>query len=78
MPQKWRFVPICDPQDFFFENRALSLLYPYGALTSCKKLEKTNEIFKDGLTDGRTNRRTDKGYYHGPHQVNPGSKMTEK
>ena len=26
--------------NIFFKNRALSLLYPYGALTSCKKLEK--------------------------------------
>ena len=40
----------------FCKNRALSLLYPYSALTSCKKLEKTNEqsneqIFKDGPMD---------------------------
>ena len=37
------FFPICDSRRFFFKNRALSLLYPYGTLTSCKKLEKTNE-----------------------------------
>ena len=43
MPQKWVFFPICDPPRFFFKNWALSLLYPYGALTSCKKLENTNE-----------------------------------
>ena len=57
------FPPICDPK-IFFKNWALSLLYPYGALTSCKKLEKNNErsleIFKDGRTNGRT---TDKGDY---------------
>ena len=52
MPQKWGFSPICDPK-----NRALSLLCPYGALTSCKKLEKTNEqslryLKTDGHTDG--------------------------
>ena len=35
--------PICDPSTFFFKNLALSLLYSYGSLTSCKKLEKTNE-----------------------------------
>ena len=51
--------PICDPQRFFFKNWALSLLYPYGALTSCKKLEKTNEqslryLKTDGHTHGRT------------------------
>ena len=35
-----QFVTI---KDFSFKTRALSLLYPYGALTLCKKLEKTNE-----------------------------------
>ena len=62
MPQKWGVSPICDPPRFFFKNGALSLLYPYGALTSCKKLEKTNElsleIFKDGHTHGWTHGRT--------------------
>ena len=37
-----RFAPIC-PTRFFLENRALSLLSTYGALTSCKKSEKTND-----------------------------------
>ena len=44
----------------------MSILYPYGVLTSYKKLEKTNggsEIFKDGLTDGLTDRQTDRGDY---------------
>ena len=64
MPQKWGFSPICDPPRFFFKNRALSLLYPYGALTSCKKLEKTNEqslryLKTDGWTDERTDGQTD-------------------
>ena len=56
------FSPICDPQRFFFKNRALSLLYPYGALTSCKQLEKTNER---SLRYLKTNgpRTTDKGDY---------------
>ena len=36
IPQKWGLSPICEPQRFFFKNRALSLLYPYGALISCK------------------------------------------
>ena len=61
-PQNGCFPPFVTPK-IFFKNRALSLLYPYGALTSCKKLEKTNEqsleIFKDGHTHGRT----DKGDY---------------
>ena len=35
------FRQFVTPQDFFFKNRALSLLYPYGALTLCKKLEKS-------------------------------------
>ena len=53
------FFPISDPQDFF-KNRALSLLYPYGALTSCKDSEKTNERFLRYLeTGGRTDTHTD-------------------
>ena len=56
---KLGFSPICNPYKFFFKNRALSFLYPYGALTSCKKLEKTIErslryLKTDGHTDGRT------------------------
>ena len=55
-PHKWDFYPICDPPRFFFKNRALSLLYPYGAQTSCKKLERFNEQFRRYLkTNGRTN-----------------------
>ena len=42
-PQNGVFPPFVTTQGFFFKNRALSLLYPYGALTSCKKLEKNNE-----------------------------------
>ena len=34
---KMGFSPICDTPKFFFKNQALSLLYPYGTLTSCKK-----------------------------------------
>ena len=63
MPQKWGFSPIYDPPRFFFKNRALSLLYPYGALTSCKKLEKSLERSLRYLkTDTHT--RTD-GHTHG-------------
>ena len=61
IPPKCGFSPICDPPRFFFTNQALSLLYPYGALTSYKNLEKTNERSLRYLkTDGRT---TDKGDY---------------
>ena len=78
MPQKWGFSSI------FFKNRTLSLLYPYGALTSCKKLEKTNEQSLRYLkTDTRTHTHThtqghtDKGDYYGPLRVKTGSKMTK-
>ena len=59
MPQKWGFSPICDSPRFFFKNRALSLLCTYGALNSCKKLDKTNEqslrhLKTDTHTHGRT------------------------
>ena len=58
-PQNGYFPPFISPQDFF-QNRALSLLQPYGALTSCKKLEKTNERF---LRYSKTDTHTDKGNY---------------
>ena len=48
--------PISDPKrffnDFFFQNKALSLFYPHGALTSCKELEKTNKLSLE-ITDHR-------------------------
>ena len=54
---KMAFFPICYPEDFFLKIRVLSLLYPCGALTSCKKLEKTNRrSLRNSKTDGR---RTD-------------------
>ena len=60
-PQKWGLSPICDPQDFFSKIR-LSLFYPYGALTSCRKLEKTNGQSPRYLKmDGRTDRITTDG-----------------
>ena len=37
------YFPLCDPLDFFLRKWALSLLFPYGALASCKKLEKLME-----------------------------------
>ena len=61
---KMCFSPICDLSHIlFFKNLAQSLLYPYGALTSCKKLEKTDRaslryLKKDGLTDGPIDQRT--------------------
>ena len=39
MTQNEGFSLFVTPQEFF-KNQALSILYPYGALTSCKKLEK--------------------------------------
>ena len=72
-PQNGGFPPFATPQDFFFKNRALSILYPYGALTSCKKLEKSLErslryLKTDRLTDGLT----DMGDYIGPLSGTPG------
>ena len=58
IPSKWEFSPICDPLRFFFR---VSLLYPFGDVTSCKKLEKkqwvVSKIFKDRLTDWLTDRQ---------------------
>ena len=68
---KWQFSPICDPQNLF-KILALSFLYPYGALNSCKISENfrvLSEIFKDI--------KTEKGdYYNGPHRVNSASKKS--
>ena len=59
-PKMGVFPHFCDPPRFFFKNRALSLLYPYGALTLCKKLEKNNEQSLRYLKiDGRTETYTD-------------------
>ena len=61
---KMVFSPICDPPKIFFQILALSLLHPYVALTSCKKLEITNERSLRYLkTDGRTDGPIDKGDY---------------
>ena len=74
-PQNGGFPPFVTPQDFFFKNRVLSLLYPCGAPTSCKISKKTNERPHRYLkTDRQTDGQADKGDYYGPHRVNPGSK----
>ena len=53
-----------DWTEIWIRNRALSLLHPYDALTSCKKLEKANVWSlryskMGGRTDQQTDRRTD-------------------
>ena len=48
------FSPFMTPKHFF-KNKALSLLYPYGDIDSCKQLEKTNgQSLRYLKTDGRT------------------------
>ena len=74
IPQKWGFPPIFDPPRFFFKsppfkNLPLSLLYPYGALTSCKILEKGNErsLRHLKIDHGQTDHgQTDHGQTDGP------------
>ena len=65
---KMRVIHNLWPPNIFIKNQALSLLYPYGILTSWKKLEKKNnewylrylktDQLTDGPTDGPTNGRT--------------------
>ena len=67
-PKNGGFPPFVTPQDFFSKIGLCHFCTLYGALTSCKKLEKTNErsleIFKDGP---RTNQwTTDRDDYIGP------------
>ena len=59
-PKNGGFPPFVTPQDFFLKNWALSLLYPFGALTSCKEVEKTNGR---SLRYLKMDRPTDKGDY---------------
>ena len=67
------FPPFMNPKIFFY--RALSLLYPNGALTSCKISEKN-----DGRSEIFKNRRTDQrmviGDYIGPRWLNWGPKLS--
>ena len=56
---KMGVFPHLGPPKIFFKNRALSLLYPCGALSSCEKLEKSLERSLRYLkTEQRTNGRT--------------------
>lgn len=72
-PKRGVFPHLRPPKNFF-KNRALSLLYPYGALSSCKKLEKSLEQSLRYLkTDGP--RTTDIGDYIGPLWINRGPKF---
>ena len=61
-PQNVYFPQFVTPK-IFFKNRALSLLFDYEALSSCKKLQNykkwtVSEISKDGLTEGLKDGRT--------------------
>ena len=51
------FLPIFEKMRIFPKNPALSLFYVYGPLTSCKKLEKTNEPILRTLRHVRTDGR---------------------
>ena len=42
-PENGGFPPFLTPQVFFQKSGSVTL-YPYGTLTSCKKIEKTNEL----------------------------------
>ena len=72
--QIWVFFPFVTPQDFF-SKMGLCHFYPLWWPNFMQKIRKNQwvvfKIFKDGRTDGRT----DKGDYYRPHRVNPGSKI---
>ena len=73
IPPKWWFSPFVNPK-FIFKNRALSLLHPYDALTSCKKLDKTNgQSLRYSKMDGPT--IDDRGDCIGSLRVNQGPKL---
>ena len=52
------FLPIFGKMRIFLKNRAPSLFYIYGPLTSCKKLKKTNEPILRTLRHRMTDRQT--------------------
>ena len=53
------FFPYFGKMRIFPKNRALSLFYVYGPLTSCKKSEKSNERILRKMCYARTHGRTD-------------------
>ena len=61
------FLSIFGKMRIFSKNRALSLFYIYGPLTSYKKLEKTNEpilrTLHHWLTDRQTDWQTDRRHW---------------
>ena len=52
------FLLIFEKMRIFPKNPALSLFYIYGPLTSCKKIEKTNEPILRTMRHGRTDWQT--------------------
>ena len=74
-PQKGFFPPFATPEDFF--SKIGLCPYPCGALTSCKKLEKSLALsLRYFKTDRQTNGQTmDMGDYMRPPRVNPGTQM---
>ena len=73
------FWPKNGQMDFFLKNRAPSVSSLYGPLTSCKKSEKTNEpILSKCVTDGLTDRLTDRSNFIGPLNLRSSGPKSEK
>ena len=58
----------------FFKNPALSVVYIYCIITSCKILEKSLVFFEENY-DGGIDTRSNMSHYQGPCPVNLGSKV---
>ena len=62
IPLEWGFSPICDPPKIFFQKSGSVTFVPLWGTNFMQKIRKNqwavSEIFKDGLTDGLTDQRT--------------------
>ena len=72
------FSPIVTKSQIFSKIGLLSLLYPCGVLSSCKKLEKTSgRSLRSLKTDGLMDRRMDRGENIRPLQITLGPKLNQ-
>ena len=68
----WPILPIFGAMRILLRNPAVSRTSPHSLLSSCQKLEKTNDQIPRKLPDRRMDVRTDGPYFIGPFWPRPG------
>ena len=68
----WPIFPIFGAKHVFLENPALLRTTSYRFLPPCKYLEKNNHTIPRQHPDRRMDRRTERPYFIGPFQLQPG------